>query len=239
MLFYYYMEQKRGEQMDIVFVKELKKYYGLENNLTKALDGVTLEIYKGEFVAIVGRSGSGKTTLLNIIGGLDRPTSGEVYINGQSLKSMKDEELTVFRRKHIGFIFQNYNLMPILNVTENITLPLVLDNKKIDNKYFEEVITELNLSKKLTSMPNELSGGEQQRVAIARALITKPDIILADEPTGNLDTKNSEDVINLLHISSQKFDQTIVLITHNQIIARGADRIIEISDGKIIERRKA
>lgn len=225
--------------MDIVFVKELKKYYGLENNLTKALDGVTLEIYKGEFVAIVGRSGSGKTTLLNIIGGLDRPTSGEVYINGQSLKSMKDEELTVFRRKHIGFIFQNYNLMPILNVTENITLPLVLDNKKIDNKYFEEVITELNLSKKLTSMPNELSGGEQQRVAIARALITKPDIILADEPTGNLDTKNSEDVINLLHISSQKFDQTIVLITHNQIIARGADRIIEISDGKIIERRKA
>lgn len=233
------MEQKRGEQMDIVFVKELKKYYGLENNLTKALDGVTLEIYKGEFVAIVGRSGSGKTTLLNIIGGLDRPTSGEVYINGQSLKSMKDEELTVFRRKHIGFIFQNYNLMPILNVTENITLPLVLDNKKIDNKYFEEVITELNLSKKLTSMPNELSGGEQQRVAIARALITKPDIILADEPTGNLDTKNSEDVINLLHISSQKFDQTIVLITHNQIIARGADRIIEISDGKIIERRKA
>ena len=169
--------------MDIVFVKELKKYYGLENNLTKALDGVTLEIYKGEFVAIVGRSGRGKTTLLNIIGGLDRPTSGEVYINGQSLKSMKDEELTVFRRKHIGFIFQNYNLMPILNVTENITLPLVLDNKKIDNKYFEEVITELNLSKKLTSMPNELSGGEQQRVAIARALITKPDIILADEPT--------------------------------------------------------
>ena len=233
------MEQKRGEQMDIVFVKELKKYYGLENNLTKALDGVTLEIYKGEFVAIVGRSGSGKTTLLNIIGGLDRPTSGEVYINGQSLKSMKDEELTVFRRKHIGFIFQNYNLMPILNVTENITLPLVLDNKKIDNKYFEEVITELNLSKKLTSMPNELSGGEQQRVAIARALMTKPNIILADEPTGNLDTKNSEDVINLLHISSQKFDQTIVLITHNQIIARGADRIIEISDGKIIERRKA
>ena len=225
--------------MDIVFVKELKKYYGLENNLTKALDGVTLEIYKGEFVAIVGRSGSGKTTLLNIIGGLDRPTSGEVYINGQSLKSLKDEELTVFRRKHIGFIFQNYNLMPILNVTENITLPLVLDNKKIDNKYFEEVITELNLSKKLTSMPNELSGGEQQRVAIARALITKPDIILADEPTGNLDTKNSEDVINLLHISSQKFDQTIVLITHNQIIARCADRIIEISDGKIIERRKA
>ena len=221
--------------MSILQTTELKKYYGAEPNITKALDGVTLSIEKGEFVAIVGTSGSGKSTLLNMIGGLDVPTSGKVIVDGRDLSTLKDEQLTIFRRRKIGFIFQNYNLVPVLNVYENIVLPVELDGGKVDTNFLNEVVGFLGLKDKLNSMPNNLSGGQQQRVAIARALASKPAIVLADEPTGNLDSKTSVDVLSLMKTSSYKFKQTLVMITHNNEIAQLADRIIRIEDGKIVQ----
>ena len=221
--------------MSILQTTELKKYYGAEPNITRALDGVTLSIEKGEFVAIVGTSGSGKSTLLNMIGGLDVPTSGQVVVDGKELSKLKDEELTVFRRRKIGFIFQNYNLVPVLNVFENIVLPVELDGNKVDKKFMNEVVQMLGLEDKLNNMPNNLSGGQQQRVAIARALVSKPAIVLADEPTGNLDSKTSADVLGLLKVTSQKFHHTLVMITHNSEIVQLADRIIRIEDGKIVQ----
>ena len=221
--------------MSILQTTELKKYYGAKPNITRALDGVTLSIEKGEFVAIVGASGSGKSTLLNMIGGLDVPTSGKVIVDGRELSTLKDEQLTIFRRRKIGFIFQNYNLVPVLNVYENIVLPVELDGNKVDEKFMKEVVQMLGLEDKLNNMPNNLSGGQQQRVAIARALVSKPAIVLADEPTGNLDSKTSADVLGLLKTTSQKFHQTLVMITHNSEIAQLADRIIRIEDGKIVQ----
>ena len=219
--------------MSILQVTELKKYYGTEPNITKALDGVTLAINEGEFAAIVGTSGSGKSTLLNMMGGLDIPTSGKVKVRGKELSEMKDEQLTIFRRRNIGFIFQNYNLVPVLNVYENIVLPVELDGDSVDQKFMDEVVGMLALKDKLNHMPNNLSGGQQQRVAIARALVSKPAIILADEPTGNLDSRTSSDVLGLLKVTTGKFNQTIVMITHNSEIAQLADRIIRIEDGRI------
>ena len=219
--------------MSILKAENLIKIYGQDENEVKALDNISLEVEQGEFVAIVGSSGSGKSTLLNMLGGLDKLTSGDVYINNKKLGDMKDEELTIFRRRNIGFIFQNYNLVPILNVYENIVLPIELDGVKIDEDYIDSIVNTLGLNQKLTNMPNNLSGGQQQRVAIARAIATKPAIILADEPTGNLDSKTGMDVIGLLKMTSQKFNQTIVMITHNEEIAQLADRIIRIEDGKI------
>jgi putative ABC transport system ATP-binding protein len=219
--------------MSILQVTELKKYYGTEPNITKALDGVTLAINEGEFAAIVGTSGSGKSTLLNMMGGLDIPTSGKVKVRGKELSEMKDEQLTIFRRRNIGFIFQNYNLVPVLNVYENIVLPVELDGDSVDQKFMDEVVGMLALKDKLNHMPNNLSGGQQQRVAIARALVSKPAIILADEPTGNLDSRTSSDVLGLLKVTTDKFSQTIVMITHNSEIAQLADRIIRIEDGRI------
>ena len=206
--------------MNILETTELKKYYGKEPNITKALDGVNLSVEKGEFVAIVGTSGSGKSTLLNMIGGLDVPTSGKVIVDGKDLSTLKDEQLTIFRRRKIGFIFQNYNLVPVLNVYENIVLPVELDGDQVDKKYMQEVVRMLGLEDKLNNMPNNLSGGQQQRVAIARALVSKPAIVLADEPTGNLDSRTSSDVLGLLKVSSQQFHQTLVMITHNNEIAQ-------------------
>ena len=220
--------------MNILETKNLVKIYGKDTNLVKALDDVSIEVKEGEFAAIIGTSGSGKSTLLNMIGGLDRPTSGETFISSKSISNMKDEELTIFRRRNIGFIFQNYNLVPILNVYENIVLPIELDGVKIDKEYVDSIIETLGLKEKLSNMPNNLSGGQQQRVAIARALATKPRLILADEPTGNLDSKTSMDVIGLLKITSRKFNQTMVMITHNEEIAQLADRIIRIEDGKVV-----
>ena len=219
--------------MSILKAENLVKIYGQGENEVKALNNVSLEIEEGEFVSIVGSSGSGKSTLLNMLGGLDRLTSGDIYINNKKLGDMKEEDLTIFRRRNIGFVFQNYNLVPILNVYENIVLPIELDGMKIDEEYIDSIINTLGLNQKLTNMPNNLSGGQQQRVAIARAIATKPAIILADEPTGNLDSKTSMDVIGLLKMTSQKFNQTIVMITHNEEIAQLADRIIRIEDGKI------
>ena len=221
--------------MGILQTRDLKKYYGTEPNITKALDGVTLFIEEGEFVAIVGTSGSGKSTLLNLMGGLDTPTSGSIKVKGKELSKLKDEQLTIFRRRNIGFVFQNYNLVPVLNVYENIVLPVELDGNTVDKRFMDEVVKMLALDGKLTSMPNTLSGGQQQRVAIARALVSKPAIILADEPTGNLDSRMSGDVLSLLKVTSQKFHQTLVMITHNNEIAQLADRIIRIEDGKISE----
>jgi len=219
--------------MPILQTIDLKKYYGVKPNITKALDGISLSVEAGEFVAIVGTSGSGKSTLLNMIGGLDVPTSGKVIVDGKDLSKLKDEQLTVFRRRKIGFVFQNYNLVPVLNVYENIALPVELDGDKVDKKFMLEVIKMLALEDKLNNMPNNLSGGQQQRVAIARALVSKPAIVLADEPTGNLDSHTSNDVLSLLKVTSQKFHQTLVMITHNNEIAQLADRIIRIEDGKI------
>lgn len=219
--------------MSILKTNNLIKIYGNGVNIVRALDNVNIDINEGEFVAIIGTSGSGKSTLLNMLGGLDKPTNGEVVISNRNLNNMKDEELTIFRRRNIGFIFQNYNLVPILNVYENIVLPIELDGVKIDNHYIDSIIDTLGLRKKLNNMPNNLSGGQQQRVAIARALATKPAIILADEPTGNLDSKTSLDVIGLLKVTSKKFNQTMVMITHNEEIAQMADRIIRIEDGKV------
>ena len=220
--------------MSILQVINLKKYYGQSSNITKALDGVTLSIEKGEFISIVGTSGSGKSTLLNMMGGLDNPTSGKVIIKGKELSTMTDEQLTIFRRRNIGFIFQNYNLVPLLNVYENIILPIGLDGETIDKDFINEIINMLSLEEKLYDMPSNLSGGQQQRVAIARALVTKPAIILADEQTGNLDSRTSSDVLSLLKVTSKKFNQTIVMITHNNEIAQLTDRIIRIEDGKIV-----
>ncbi|MHC9388679.1 ABC transporter ATP-binding protein [Clostridioides difficile] len=220
--------------MSILQVINLKKYYGQNSNITKALDSVTLSIEKGEFISIVGTSGSGKSTLLNMMGGLDNPTSGKVIIKGKELSTMTDEQLTIFRRRNIGFIFQNYNLVPLLNVYENIILPIGLDGETIDKYFINEIINMLSLEEKLYDMPSNLSGGQQQRVAIARALVTKPAIILADEPTGNLDSRTSSDVLSLLKVTSKKFNQTIVMITHNNEIAQLTDRIIRIEDGKIV-----
>ena len=222
--------------MSILKTINLVKMYGQEPNIVKALDNVSIEINEGEFVAIIGTSGSGKSTLLNMLGGLDKPTSGETIICNKTISRLNDEEMTIFRRRNIGFVFQNYNLVPILNVYENIVLPIELDGSKIDTNYVDSIINTLGLNDKLTNMPNNLSGGQQQRVAIARALVTKPAIILADEPTGNLDSKTSMDVIGLLKVTSKKFNQTMVMITHNEEIAQLADRIIRIEDGKVVIR---
>lgn len=222
--------------MSILKTSKLVKLYGEEPNIVKALDEVSINIDEGEFLAIIGTSGSGKSTLLNMLGGLDKPTSGDVFIGGKDLGKMSDEELTIFRRRNIGFIFQNYNLVPILNVYENIVLPIELDGMKVDKEYVDMIIETLGLREKLNNMPNNLSGGQQQRVAIARALATKPAIILADEPTGNLDSKTSMDVIGLLKMTSEKFNQTMVMITHNEEIAQLADKIIRIEDGKVAVR---
>ena len=224
--------------MSILQTTDLKKYYGTEPNITKALDGVTLSIEQGEFVAIVGTSGSGKSTLLNMMGGLDVPTSGSVQIKGKELSELNDEQLTIFRRRNIGFIFQNYNLVPVLNVYENIVLPVELDGDTVDEKFMDEVVRLLALGDKLNNMPNNLSGGQQQRVAIARALVSKPAIVLADEPTGNLDSKTSQDVMGFLKVTSDKFRQTIVMITHNEEIAQMADRIVRIEDGKLVANKE-
>ena len=221
--------------MTILQTTDLKKHYGQEPNVTRALDGVSLSIEEGEFVAIVGTSGSGKSTLLHMMGGLDTPTSGSVTVRGQELAKKTADELTVFRRRNIGFVFQNYNLVPVLNVYENIVLPVELDGDTVDKDYLKTVVNTLGLEEKLNSMPNNLSGGQQQRVSIARALISKPAVILADEPTGNLDSRTSGDVLSLLKLSSAKFNQTIVMITHNESIAQLADRIIRIEDGRIVE----
>ena len=220
--------------MNILSTHDLTKIYGNGDNEVHALSHVSLDIEEGTFVSINGSSGSGKSTLLNLLGGLDRPTSGEVIVDGKSVFEMRDEELTIFRRRKIGFVFQNYNLMPILNVYENIVLPIELDGAKIDEAYVERIMDMLKLSEKRYAMPNQLSGGQQQRVAIARALAAKPSIILADEPTGNLDSKTSMDVIALLKLTSKEFAQTIVMITHNEEIATIADRMIRIEDGKIV-----
>ena len=222
--------------MTILETKALRKIYGSGDTEVRALDGVDLTVDKGEFVAVVGTSGSGKSTLLHMLGGLDRPTSGAVLVDGSDIFSLKDEALTIFRRRKIGFIFQNYNLVPVLNVYENIVLPIQLDGGRVDEAYVNRIIETLGLEDKLQRLPNNLSGGQQQRVAIARALAAKPAIILADEPTGNLDSKTSQDVMGLLKITSQKFTQTIVMITHNEEIAQMAERIIRIEDGRIVVR---
>ena len=221
--------------MTILQTTDLKKYYGERPNITRALDGVSLSIEEGEFIAIVGTSGSGKSTLLHMMGGLDVPTSGSVTVRGQELAQKTADELTIFRRRNIGFVFQNYNLVPILNVYENIVLPVELDGGTVDKNYLKTVVSTLGLEEKMNSMPNNLSGGQQQRVSIARALISKPAVILADEPTGNLDSRTSGDVLSLLKLSSTKFNQTVVMITHNESIAQLADRIIRIEDGRIVE----
>ncbi|MCI8889836.1 MAG: ABC transporter ATP-binding protein [Eubacterium sp.] len=219
--------------MTILETRNLKKVYGTGDTAVHALRGVSLTVEKGEFVAIVGTSGSGKSTLLHMLGGLDRPTAGEVLVDGKSIFSFRDEELTIFRRRKIGFIFQSYNLVPVLNVYDNIVLPIQLDGNEPNKQYMDMVIRALGMESKLDSLPNNLSGGQQQRVAIARALATKPAIILADEPTGNLDSRTSQDVMGLLKVTSQKLGQTIVMITHNEEIAQLADRMIRIEDGNI------
>ena len=223
--------------MTILETKDLRKIYGSGDTEVRALDGVDLTVEVGEFVAIVGTSGSGKSTLLHMLGGLDRPTGGSVTVDGKDIFSLSDEALTIFRRRKIGFVFQNYNLVPVLNVYENIVLPIQLDGGEPEPAYIESIVETLGLEKKLQNLPNNLSGGQQQRVAIARALAAKPAIILADEPTGNLDSRTSQDVMSLLKVTSEKFSQTIVMITHNEEIAQMADRIIRIEDGRIVERR--
>ncbi len=219
--------------MDILKTTNLKKYYGSGDTIVKALDGVDLSVTDGEFAAIVGTSGSGKSTLLHMLGGLDRPTGGTVEVEGKNIFSLKDDSLTIFRRRKIGFVFQSYNLVPVLNVYENIVLPIELDGNRIDKTHIENIMETLGLTGKINSLPNQLSGGQQQRVAIARALASKPAIILADEPTGNLDSRTSLDVMGLLKVTSERFSQTMVMITHNEEIAQMADRIIRIEDGKI------
>ena len=222
--------------MTVLETKELKKYYGSGDTQVKALDGVDLTVENGEFVAIVGTSGSGKSTLLHMLGGLDRPTGGSVLVEGRDIFALKDEELTIFRRRKIGFVFQSYNLVPVLSVYDNIVLPIQLDGGRVDETYVDQVIEALGLEQMLDRLPNQLSGGQQQRVAIARALATKPAILLADEPTGNLDSRTSQDVLSLMKTTGQKFAQTMVMITHNQEIAQLADRIVRIEDGRIVTR---
>ena len=223
--------------MSILETKDLRKIYGSGDTEVRALDGVNLNVENGEFVAIVGTSGSGKSTLLHMLGGLDRPTSGSVTVDGKDIFRLKDEALTIFRRRKIGFVFQSYNLVPVLNVYENIVLPIQLDGRRVDENFIGKIVKTLGLDGRLDALPSQLSGGQQQRVAIARALAAKPAIILADEPTGNLDSKTSQDVLGLLKVTSQKFSQTIVMITHNEEIAQMADRIIRIEDGRIVSRR--
>ncbi len=220
--------------MSILETRNLRKIYGSGDTEVRALDGVNLSVDSGEFVAIVGTSGSGKSTLLHMLGGLDRPTSGSVIVDGKDIFSLKDEALTIFRRRKIGFVFQSYNLVPVLNARENIVLPIQLDGRQVDEDFLDKIVNTLGLEKKLGSLPSQLSGGQQQRVAIARALAAAPAIILADEPTGNLDSRTSQDVLSLLKVTSQKFTQTIVMITHNEEIAQTADRIIRIEDGRIV-----
>lgn len=224
--------------MTILRTVELRKVYGAKENEVKALDGVNLEVGEGQFAAIVGTSGSGKSTLLHMLGGLDRPTSGQVFVDGQNIFEMNDDDLTIFRRRKVGFVFQQYNLVPILNVYENIVLPVELDGNRIDKPFFDHIVGTLGLADKLDKLPSQLSGGQQQRVAIARALATKPSIILADEPTGNLDSKTSQEVIGLLKVTSKKFNQTMVIITHSEEIAQLADSIIRIADGKVVGGKK-
>ena len=221
--------------MNILKTSNLKKYYGNGENLVKAIDNANIDIKEGEFVAIVGKSGSGKSTLLHIMGGLDNPTEGKVYINDKDIFSLKEEELTIFRRRNIGFIFQNFNLIPSLNVWENITLPVGLDGKEINKPFVTDIINSLGLESKVDALPNTLSGGQQQRVAIARALVARPAIILADEPTGNLDSKTSDEVMSLLKTMIKKYNQTLVMITHDETIAQMADRVIYIEDGKVVK----
>ena len=222
--------------MTVLETKDLKKYYGSGDTQVKALDGVDLTVESGEFVAIVGTSGSGKSTLLHMLGGLDRPTGGSVLVEGRDIFALKDEELTIFRRRKIGFVFQSYNLVPVLSVYDNIVLPIQLDGGRVDEAYVNQVIEALGLEQMLDRLPNQLSGGQQQRVAIARALATKPAILLADEPTGNLDSRTSQDVLSLMKTTGQKFAQTMVMITHNEEIAQLADRIVRIEDGRIVTR---
>ncbi len=222
--------------MTILETKDLRKVYGSGEAEVRALDGIDLTVNDGEFVAVVGSSGSGKSTLLHMLGGLDHPTSGTMIVDGQDLSTLKEEELTIFRRRKIGFVFQSYNLVPVLSVWENIVLPVELDGGKLDKTYIDQIVQTLGLENKLTNLPNTLSGGQQQRVAIARALAAKPAIILADEPTGNLDSRTSQDVMGLLKITSERFSQTIVMITHNEELAQMADRTIRIEDGRIVSR---
>ena len=222
--------------MTVLETKDLKKYYGSGDTQVKALDGVDLTVENGEFVAIVGTSGSGKSTLLHMLGGLDRPTGGSVLVEGRDIFALKDEELTIFRRRKIGFVFQSYNLVPVLSVYDNIVLPIQLDGGRVDEAYVNQVIEALGLEQKLSRLPSQLSGGQQQRVAIARALATRPAILLADEPTGNLDSRTSQDVLSLMKTTGQKFAQTMVMITHNEEIAQLADRIVRIEDGRIVTR---
>lgn len=224
--------------MKILKTEDLKKYYGNKENQVHALNGVNFYVEEGEFISIVGTSGSGKSTLLHMLGGLDRPTSGKVFVDGKDIFSLKDEALTIFRRRKIGFVFQSYNLVPVLNVYENIVLPIELDGNKVDKAYVNELIETLGIGEKLQNLPSQLSGGQQQRVAIARALAAKPAIVLADEPTGNLDSRTSQDVLGLLKVTGEKFGQTIVMITHNPDLAQLADRIVRIEDGKILNRKE-
>lgn len=226
------------DNMEILKVENLVKQYGKGDTLVKAIDGISFTVEKGEFVAIVGSSGSGKSTLLHIIGGVDRPTSGKVYVDGEDVFKLNENNLAIFRRRQVGLIYQFYNLIPILNVKENITLPILLDGKKVDEKYLDELVDTLGLSKRVNHLPNELSGGEQQRVSIGRALMNRPSILLADEPTGNLDSKNSKEIVDLLRLSNKKYKQTIIMITHDQGLALNADRIITIKDGKIVSDEK-
>ncbi|EQK43214.1 ABC transporter family protein [[Clostridium] bifermentans ATCC 638] len=221
--------------MKVLEVRNLKKYYGQGENKVKAIDNVSFSINKGEFVAVVGQSGSGKSTLLNLLGGLDRPSSGSVVINDNEIYKLDDDRLSIFRRRNIGFIFQFFNLIPVLDVEENIAFPTLLDNEKVDSKYLDEIINTLGLQKRRNHLPSELSGGQQQRVSIGRALINKPAIILADEPTGNLDSKTTKEVIDLLKCTAKKYNQTLILITHDEKVAEQADRVITVSDGKIID----
>ncbi|QEH68106.1 ABC transporter ATP-binding protein [Cellulosilyticum sp. ST5] len=225
--------------MQILMTENLKKYYGQGDTAVHALDGIDFTVEKGEFVSIVGTSGSGKSTLLHMLGGLDQPTSGTVIVDGKDLSKLKEEELTIFRRRKIGFVFQSYNLVPVLNVYENIVLPIELDGNKPDKAYIDKIIHTLGLEKKLMSLPSQLSGGQQQRVAIARAIAAKPAIILADEPTGNLDSRTSQDVLGMLKITSDQFGQTLVMITHNEEIAQLADRIVRIEDGLLVKAGEA
>ena len=222
--------------MTILQTKDLRKIYGAGETEVRALDGVDLTVEKGEFLAVVGTSGSGKSTLLHMLGGLDRPTSGSVTVDGREIFSLKDEALTIFRRRKIGFVFQSFNLVPVLTVRENIVLPIQLDGGKVDEDYVNQVVSALGLEKKLDNLPSQLSGGQQQRVAIARALATKPAILLADEPTGNLDSRTSQDVLSLMKVTGRKFSQTMVMITHNEEIAQLSDRIVRIEDGRIVTR---
>ncbi len=224
--------------MEILRVEDLKKTYGKGETLVKALDGINFKVDKGEFVAIVGASGSGKSTLLHLLGGVDRPTSGKIIIDGEDVYSLNETNLAIFRRRQVGLIYQFYNLIPILNVTENVTLPILLDGKTPDEEYLKELIETLGLENRVKHLPNELSGGQQQRVSIGRALMNRPALLLADEPTGNLDSKSSKDIIELLKLSNQKYKQTIIMITHDHNLALNADRIITIDDGKIISDEK-